>query len=77
MMHDTWFESVGMGFGFGPLGMLIAAAFIVVPFWQISSKAGYSGWLALLVLIPLVNVLYLYFLAFADWPALRHKTNTE
>jgi hypothetical protein len=61
------------GYGIGPLHIIIAAALIVIPFWQIFSKAGFSGWLSLLMLVPLINVLALYFLAFADWPAGRDK----
>jgi hypothetical protein len=30
-----------------------------------------GGWMGLLVLVPMVNLILLYFLAFADWPAER------
>jgi hypothetical protein len=55
--------------------MLIAAIIVVIPFWRIFSKAGYSGWLSILMIIPLVNIIMLYFLAFADWPILRGRSN--
>lgn len=61
-------ETAGMGH---LLWMLILAAIIVVPFWQICRKAGYTGWLSLLILFPVVNLGLLYFLAFARWPAIR------
>lgn len=51
------------------LWMLFMAVIMVVPFWRISQRAGYSGWLSLLILVPLVNLVYIYFLAFAPWPA--------
>lgn len=51
------------------LWMLLIAGFLVVPFWRISERLGYPGWLGLLVLVPLVNLGYLYFLAFV--PASR------
>ncbi len=51
--------------------MLVMAAVFLIPFWRICSKAGFSGWLSLFMLIPLVNLLFLYFLAFSDWPT--HK----
>lgn len=54
----------------GPLMMLVMAAVVIVPFWFIFSKAGYSGWLSLLMVVPLVNLILLYFLAFSRWP--RH-----
>ena len=41
---------------FGPVMMLVAAAVIILPFWFIFSKAGYSKWLSLLIVVPLVNV---------------------
>lgn len=68
MMHD-W--SYSFSFGFGPLMMLVAAAIIVFPFWRICEKAGYPGILGLLVLIPLINVIFIYWLALADWPNAR------
>ena len=43
----------------------------VIPFWQISKKAGYHPALGILSAIPLVNVAFFYFLAFAKWPAIR------
>ena len=55
----------------GPIMMLIFAALIVIPFWFIFTKAGYSKWLSLLMLVPIVNVIMLYFLAFSTWPIHR------
>ena len=43
----------------------------VIPFFFIFKKAGYSAWLGLLLFIPLVNLILLYVLAFAEWPVLR------
>lgn len=65
------------GYGIGPLHILVVAALIVIPFWQIFTKAGFSGWLSFLMLVPLVNVLALYSLAFSDWPAQRGSTATS
>ncbi len=56
---------------FGPLMMLVFAALIIVPFWFIFRKAGYSQWLGVLMVVPIVNLVMLYFLAFSDWPRLR------
>jgi len=50
---------------------LLMLALVIVPFWRIFTKAGFSGWLSLLMLVPLVNLLALYFLAFAEWPGNR------
>jgi hypothetical protein len=47
---------------------LVVAVFGVLIFWQIFSKAGYSGAWALLMLIPLANLIALCVLAFGRWP---------
>lgn len=57
--------------GGGYLVMLVWAVIVVIPFWRICQKAGYPGALGLLVIVPLVNLVFLYYLAFATWPA--HK----
>ncbi len=57
--------------GFMPVVMLLFLAIVVVPFWRICTKAGYSGWLSLLVVIPVANVIFCYFLGFSEWPSLR------
>lgn len=56
--------------------MLIAAIIVVIPFWRIFSKAGYSGWLSILMVIPIVNIIMLYFLAFADWPIFKGRIHS-
>lgn len=56
---------------FGPFIMVIMAVIIIIPFWFIFSKAGYSRWLSLLMVVPIVNLIALYFLAFSSWPSLR------
>jgi hypothetical protein len=60
-----------VGLGVHTLWMLLMALVVVVPFWRICVKAGYSGWLSVLVLIPLANLVFLYFLAFSTWPSQR------
>ena len=44
---------------------------ILIPYWKIFGKAGFSPVLSLLMLVPLVNIIMLYYLAFADWPSLK------
>jgi hypothetical protein len=57
-----------LGTGMWALWMLVMTMVVILPFWFIFSKAGYSKWLTLLMVVPLVNVILLYFLAFAKWP---------
>jgi phosphatidylserine synthase len=49
---------------------LIAAVFLIIliiPFWCICKKAGFSPWLSLLVFVPFGVLILLYVLAFAGW----------
>jgi hypothetical protein len=53
------------------LMMFVLAALVVTPFFLIFKKAGYSPWLSLLMVLPIVNFVMLYFLAFSRWPTQR------
>ena len=46
---------------------LISVAIVVIPFWFICKKAGFSPWLSLLNIIPLGGVILWYVLAFTEW----------
>jgi hypothetical protein len=48
-------------------------AIFIVPAWRITKKAGYSGYLSLLTLIPLVNIIAIWIFAFAKWPVERKE----
>ena len=58
-------------YAIGPIPMLILGLILIIPFWQLFSKAGYSRWWSLLMIVPLVNLITLYVLAFSSWPSLR------
>jgi peptidoglycan biosynthesis protein MviN/MurJ (putative lipid II flippase) len=47
--------------------VLIAVVVGILPYWKIFSKAGFSGWMSLLMLVPLLNVVVLYIVAFSQW----------
>lgn len=59
---------------FGGIWMLLIGLLLVIPFWRLSSRLGFPGPLALLILIPLVNLGFIYFLAFTRWPAQPEET---
>lgn len=71
------------GFGPGPaevvlilfllVGGLIGAVLTVIPFWKICSKAGFPGPLSLLMLVPIANIVLPFYIAFAEWPALKQN----
>jgi hypothetical protein len=50
----------------GLMAILVLPIF-VIPFWKIFSKAGFAGALSLLMIIPLVNLIVLYVIAFSEW----------
>ena len=56
------------------LGILILS---LVVNWKIASKAGYSGVLSLLMLIPLVNFVVLLMFAFSEWPIEQQLRGTR
>ena len=60
MMHEMYFTHW--------LWALVWIALILPPFWTIFAKAGFSPWLSLLMLVPLVNLVVLYMVAFSRWP---------
>jgi uncharacterized membrane protein YhaH (DUF805 family) len=60
--------------GLGLIPLLIGLAifvFMLFCYGKIFSKAGYSGWLALLMLVPIVNIVLFIWFAFADWPTAK------
>lgn len=50
------------------LVVLILIAVQIIPFWKIFPRAGWSSWLSLLMIVPVVNLVVLYILAFKAWP---------
>lgn len=55
----------------GPWELILLLSYsiiLVVPFWFIFKKAGFSPRLSLLMIVPLVNIVMLYYLALAPWP---------
>jgi hypothetical protein len=50
-----------------PLIILVCLAIVIVPFWFICKKAGFSPWLSLLNIVPMGNLILIYVLAFAQW----------
>ena len=56
------------------LVMVVAGLFLVIwPYMRIFEKAGFSRGFALLMIVPIANLIALWVFAFADWPALRRN----
>jgi hypothetical protein len=47
-------------------GLILTVA-MVIPYWFIFKKAGFSPWLSVLMFVPLANIIILYVLAFSEW----------
>jgi hypothetical protein len=57
-------------------GLIILAVFFAInylPFIRIFQKAGRTGWWAVLMFIPVINVILLWIFAFSKWPALDQR----
>ena len=75
-MQPQFGPELDMGFALLPIIILLISIpltllLTVLPFWFICKKAGFHGALSLLMLIPVGNIVLIFILAFAEWPALR------
>lgn len=52
----------------GCVGLVVALVLIVWPLWRILTKMGYPGVASLLMYVPIVNFIALWYLALTDWP---------
>ncbi len=50
---------------------LVISIIVALVYCKVFSKAGFSWALGLLMLVPVANVVMLFYLAFADWPIHR------
>ena len=89
MNSDVWTQhcpQVEPGFAivFAFLFAFIFLVVLAIKLWiccKIFAKAGYGWALGLLMLIPIVNIIMAFYLAFADWPirkelrSLKQKQN--
>jgi uncharacterized RDD family membrane protein YckC len=51
----------------GLLAIFVFLPLFVIPYWKIFSKAGFAGALSLLMIVPFVNLIVLYVVAFSGW----------
>lgn len=71
---DTTSPMDGVFAGLGAGVILFYAAFLALSFiatYKIAQRAGYSGWLALTQLIPVVGIVFFFLFAFKTWPVER------
>ncbi|MFJ2991986.1 hypothetical protein [Pandoraea sp. NPDC087047] len=58
------------------LTLIVGIVLIGVPVWRILGRLGLSPWLTILAFIPIVNIISLWLLSYANWPAQRTPSNT-
>ncbi|MFC6197152.1 hypothetical protein, partial [Ponticaulis profundi] len=56
---------------------LVIFIFMIVCWWRIWSKAGFSGAWSLLMFVPIANLISFIYLAFAKWPVSENKVKPE
>lgn len=48
--------------------VLLVALIVVPPFWIITKRTGRPGLLGVLVLVPVVGYVFIWWLALSEWP---------
>lgn len=67
--NSTGVATIGAGLVlFIALFSLAIFIFVIVVYWRIVSKAGYSGAMSLLLFIPIANIIMIIIFAFSEWP---------
>ena len=68
----------------GPLASIFLVALfavtliiLAIAFYRLYDKAGFSGAIGLLMLVPIVNLGVALYLAFAEWPVLAELTRLK
>lgn len=57
--------------------LLVLCIAILPPYWTIFKKAGFSPWLALLMYLPIVNLIVLYVVAFSRWKSAPQSGSSQ
>lgn len=53
------------------IGLLVAIVLVGIPVWRILTRLGLSPWFTILAFIPVVNIISLWLLSYANWPGQR------
>ena len=65
------FHSIGVPELFLLVLILFWVALVLLPACRICRKAGYPAWLGAGAILPVLNILLLFFIGFAKWPIER------
>jgi hypothetical protein len=58
----------GYGGGFGVFWIIMIAV-MVIPVAKILGRIGFNQWWAAVAIVPMANLIFLWVLAFIDWPS--------
>ncbi len=75
MMMDNWTLMTGYGV-FHWLIFVAMVAIVLYPLGRILNRIGLSPFWSLLVFVPFVNLIFLWVLAFSEWPVERKSGRT-
>ncbi len=56
---------------------LLLALIVIAPYWKIFHKAGFPRVLGLLMIVPLVNLIVLYVVAFSQWKVVPAQNQNQ
>lgn len=79
-MYDGGMGGYGMDGGFGFGGLIVWIAVTILFLWlyaRILGRAGFSPLWALVMLVPIVNLVMLWVFAFVRWPAVDRTGEPE
>jgi hypothetical protein len=62
---------------FLPIVIIFGSLIVVIPYWMIFKKAGFPPFLGILMVVPLVNFVLLYVLAFSQWKVAPAASNVH
>lgn len=58
----------GIGFWEWISFFVLTIMFWLIPFWKIFKRIGYPPVLSLIMIVPILNIVGLWYLAIGDWP---------
>jgi hypothetical protein len=58
----------------GAIAIVFVVLLILFPYFRIFQRTGHSGWWAILMVVPGINIIMLWVFAFVRWPAIDRQT---
>ena len=59
------------------LPLIILALLTLPPWWMLWKRTGHSPWISLVMIIPLVNIVMMWVIAFKKWPLEERVVNVS